>query len=232
MPIPKPVCTAESPRSRFLAGFSSLDLNIILAAAKERHFAPNSVVVSQGNPANHLFLVTKGRARFFFNTQDGKKVILLWLTPGEIVGGAALLATSASYLVSTETVRDSSMLVWDRATLRNLAGRFPLLLENALLVAHDYLAWYVADHTALIGQTARQRLAGVLVCLARTIGEEVSEGFEFDATNEELASAANVTSFTASRLLSDWQNKGAIIKQRGKILLCSRNNLLLDALPE
>jgi CRP/FNR family transcriptional regulator, nitrogen oxide reductase regulator len=166
MPIPKPVCTAEAPRSRFLAGFSSLDLKIILAAAKERHFTANSVVVSQGNAASHLFLVTKGRARFFFNTQDGNKVILFWLTPGEIFGGAALLATSASYLVSTETVKDSSMLVWDRVTLRSLASRFPLLLENATLIAHDYLAWYVADHVALIGQTARQRLARVLVCLA------------------------------------------------------------------
>lgn len=124
------------------------------------------------------------------------------------------------------------MLVWDRVTLRSLASRFPLLLENATLIAHDYLAWYVADHVALIGQTARQRLARVLVCLAQTIGEKVSEGFEFDATNEELASAANVTSFTASRLLSEWQNNGAIVKQRGKVLLCSGDRLRFDLIPE
>src|SRR2546429_8356690 len=83
------------------------------------------------------------------------------------------------------------MLVWDRGTLRNLAGYYPRLLENALLIAYDYLAWYVADHVALISHTARQRLASVLVGLARTIGKRVSDGFEFDAKNEELASAAN-----------------------------------------
>jgi CRP/FNR family transcriptional regulator, nitrogen oxide reductase regulator len=232
MPIPKPVCITEGPRSRFLTGFSPLDLKIILAAAKERQIASNSLVVSQGNPANHLFLLTKGRARFFFNTQDGDKVILLWLTPGDVFGNAALLLTPTSYLVSTETLKDSSMLVWDRATLRNLASRFPLLVENALLIANDYLAWYVAGHVALIGQTARQRLARVLVCLAQTIGDKVSEGFEFDATNEELASAANVTSFTASRLLSEWQGAGAIVKQRGKVLLCSPERLLFDTSKE
>src|SRR5256885_12937395 len=59
--------------------------------------------------------------------------------------------------------KDCSMLVWDRATLRNLAGRYPRLLENGLLIAYDYLAWYVADHVALTSHTARQRLAGVLV---------------------------------------------------------------------
>jgi CRP-like cAMP-binding protein len=230
MPLSKPAAVTANLRSRFLEGFSPLDLNVILAAAKQRHFTSNSVVVNQGNPADHLFLLTKGRARFFFNTQDGKKVILLWLTPGEIFGGAAFLSSPSLYLVSTETLKDSSMLVWDRAALRNLAGRYPRLLENTLLIAYDYLAWYVADHVALTSHTARQRLAGVLVCLAETIGEKVSDGFEFDATNEELAGAANVTAFTASRLLSEWQNNGAVLKHRGKVLLRSPERLLLHTI--
>jgi CRP-like cAMP-binding protein len=230
MSLSKPAIATANLKSRFLEGLSRLDLNVILAAAKQRHFASNSVVVNQGNPADHLFLLTRGRARFFFNTQEGKKVILLWLTPGEIFGGAALLSTPSLYLVSTETLKDCSMLVWDRAILRNLAGRYPRLLENALLIAYDYLAWYVADHVALTSHTARQRLAGVLVCLAQTIGEKVSDGFEFDATNEELAAAANVTPFTASRLLSKWQDNRAVLKHRGKVLLRSPERLLLDTI--
>ena len=227
MPVLKPATAPVNLKSRFLGGLSPLDLKVILAAARPRQFTSNSVVANQGNPADHLFLLTKGRARFFFNTQEGKKVILLWLTPGEVFGASALLSTPSWYLVSTETLKDSSMLVWDRATLRNLAGRYPRLLENALLIAYDYLAWYVADHVALVSHTARQRLANLLVCLAQTIGEEVSSGFEFDATNEELAAAANVTAFTASRLLSEWQNKGAVLKNRGKVLLRSPERLLL-----
>ena len=227
MVIAKPVTVDTSLKPRFLTGFSPLELRVILAAARQRHFAPNSVVVNQGTLAGHLFLLTKGRARFFFNTPEGKKVILRWLTPGEIFGATALLSTHSSYLVSTETLIDTSLLAWDRATLRNLADRYPRLLENALLIAYDYLGWYAADHVALIGQTARQRLANVIVCLARTIGEKVSGGFEFDATNEELAAAANVTAFTASRLLSEWQNNGAVLKHRGKVLLRSPERLFL-----
>jgi CRP-like cAMP-binding protein len=230
MPFSEPATAATNVRSRFLDGFSPLDLKVILGAAKQRHFLSNSVIVNQGNPADHLFLLIKGRARFFFNTQEGKKVILLWLTPGEVFGGAALLSSPSSYLISTETLKDSSMLVWDRATLRNLAARYPRLLENGLLIAYDYLAWYVADHVALISHTARQRLAGVLVCLAQSIGEKVPGGFEFEATNEELAGAANVTAFTASRLLSKWQSKGAVLKRRGKVLLRSPERLFLHTI--
>ena len=213
--------------SRFLDGLVPCELKVVLAAARQRHFHARSVIVNQGHPADHLFLLTRGRARFFFNTPEGKKMILLWLTPGEIFGGMALLSIPSPYLVSTETLKDSSTLVWDRATLRNLAVRYPRLLENALLIASDYMAWYLADHAALISQTARQRLARTLVCLAETIGNKSSEGFEFDATNEELAGAANVTPFTASRLLSEWQKNRAVIKRRGKILLRSPERLFL-----
>jgi CRP-like cAMP-binding protein len=59
------------------------------------------------------------------------------------------------------------------------------------------------------------------------IGQKVPGGVEFDVTNEELASAANITPFTASRLLSEWQANNAVVKRRGKILLRSPGRLLL-----
>jgi len=214
-------------KSRFLEGIGPPDLKVILAAAKPRQFPANSIIVSQGNPADYLYLLTKGRARYFFTTEDGHKLLLLWLSPGEIFGGSALLAIPSSYLASTETVKDSHVLAWDRSTIRGLAARYPKLLENALLTASDYLAWYVAAHVALTSHSARKRLGGVVICLAELIGEKVPGGFEFDATNEELASAANITPFTASRLLSEWQRNRAVLKRRGKILLCSPEKLLL-----
>jgi len=227
MPAPEVARLCANLNSRLFDGLSPRDLKVILEAAKQRHFHANSVIVNQGHPADHLFLLRTGRARYFFNTEDGKKVVLFWLTPGDVFGGATIVSASSSYLVSTETLKDSWVVVWDRATIRSLAARYPRLLENALLIASNYLAWYLASHVALISQSARQRLARVLICLAETIGEKVADGFEFDATNEELASAANVTPFTASRLLSEWQRNRAVVKARGKILLRSPDRLFL-----
>jgi CRP-like cAMP-binding protein len=215
--------------SRFLEGIGPPGLEVILAAAKPRQFKANSVIVSQGNPADYLYLLTKGRARYFFTTEDGRKVLLFWLSPGEIIGASALLANPSLYLASAETLKDSYVLVWDRSAIRELAARYPRLLENALITASDYLAWYVAAHVALTSHSARKRLSGVVICLAELIGQKVPEGLEFDATNEELASAANITQFTASRLLSEWQRNRAVLKRRGKIILCSRDKLLLHS---
>ena len=213
-------------RPRFLEGLTPPEFNSVLTAAKHRRVPANSVVTNQDHPAEHMYLLLTGRARYFFLTPKGQKVILLWIPPGETFGGASLLATPAEYLVSAETVRNSSMLVWDRATIRSLAARYPKLVENAFSSTFYYLVAYRAAHLALISGTARERLAHVLVSLAKGIGQKVAGGVELKIRNEELANEANITLFTASRLLSEWQRDGMLLKSRGKILLPSAELLL------
>jgi CRP-like cAMP-binding protein len=211
--------------STFFDGLAIQDRKKILAAARPRRFAANSVITYQGHPADSLFLLTKGRARYFFDEHGGRHILLHWLAVGELIGGRALLAKPSSYLLGSETVRESYLLVWDRATIRGFVEQYPVLLENALGVASDYLAWYLAAHVALTCHSAEQRLAGVLDNLAGVIGQKVARGVELDVTNEELANAANLTPFTASRLLSAWQRDGAVKKSRGKIVLCQATRL-------
>ena len=206
-------------RVPLLEGLSRPDQNYILAAASCRRFSGHYVVANQGEPADRLFLLVKGSARYFFITPEGRKVYLLWLAPGEIFGGASLMPEPSDFLVSTETVKDSCMLVWERKTIRSLATRYPRLLENGLAIATDYLTWYLASHLGLLCHTARQRLAHVLVSLSNGMGRKSPQGIQLDITNEQLANTANITVFTASRLLSEWQRAGAVAKSRGRVVL-------------
>jgi CRP-like cAMP-binding protein len=99
-------------------------------------------------------------------------------------------------------------------------------MQNAFLLASEYLGWHMVDRTALTSHTARQRLAHLLISLARVIGQQVPGGIELDATNEELASASNISPFTVSRLLGELERKHAVKKRRGKILLRSLERLI------
>jgi CRP-like cAMP-binding protein len=210
---------SASWRSDFFDGLALQDRKRILAAAKLRRFATNSVITNQGHPADHLFLLTDGRARYFFDERGGRHILLHWLAPGEVIGGKTLLTNPASYLLGSETVSECILSVWDRATIRDFAAQYPVLMENALLTASDYLAWYLAAHVALTCHSAEQRLAGVLNSLAAVIGQKAPGGVELDVTNEELANTANGTTFTASRLLGAWQRRSVVKKSRGNILL-------------
>jgi len=212
--------------SRFLEGLAKPERESILHAARLQRFYANSVVTNQGQRADNLFLLTKGRGRFFFITEEGQKLILLWLPPGEIFGVRALLPVPSAYLASAEAVKESWALMWDRNTIRGLAARYPRLLDNVLSIASEYLAEHMESYIALTRHNARQRLVHVLTTIAPSIGRKVSDGVELDVTNEELANTANVTLFTASRLLSEWQRNGDVLKSRGKLLLRCPERLL------
>ena len=213
-------------KPRFLEGVDAPDIKTILAAATRQRFLANSVIVNQGYPAGHLFLLLTGRARRFVLMENGQKIDLLRVPPGDVFGEAAMLARRVNYLVSTEATANSSTLVWSRSTIRSLSERYPRLLENALLNSFDYLAAYRAAHASLICNSAPQRLAQVLANLVYGIGQRVPGGVELDVRNEELANEANISVFTASRLLSAWEREGILVKRRGKVLLRYPEKLL------
>jgi len=217
---------ADPLKIRLLEGLSREERMVVLGAATNRQLSRHTVVTNQEERANHLFLLLKGSARYFFIAPGGQKIYLLWLGSGEIFGGAALLPEPSLYLVGTEIVKDSWVLVWQRNTIRTLVAQYPKLLENGLTIANDYLTWYLASHLSLVCHTARQRLANVLVSLSSGIGRKRPEGVDLEITNEQLANTANITLFTASRLMSEWQRSGALAKTRGKVLLRHPEQLL------
>ena len=133
----------------------------------------------------------------------------------------------AQFIVSTEVTNASTALVWQREEIHTLSAQIPRLLENGLAIACDYLVWYLATHLSLTSDSARERLADVLVSLSRGIGQKRATGISLEITNEQLANTANISLFTVSRLLSEWQRNGAVVKSRGKILI-RRSERLFD----
>jgi len=227
MPQAHGLVSTAHPKYKLLEGLSPRDQELVISAATIRRFAANTIVTRQGTPADRVYLLLSGCVRFYYTSPDGRKFLLIWVAPGEFFGGVALMAKPGSYFMSCETVKESKVLVWDRAKFRGFIEKFPQIMDNALTAAGEYVAWYMTAHVALSCHTARERLARVLLGLARGIGEKVSGGIEIDVTNEDLANAANITPYTASRLMSEWQKNRTLVKRRGKVLLRSPERLIL-----
>jgi CRP-like cAMP-binding protein len=214
---------------RFLAGLQKAELDSILSVAKHRKFRASSVIINEEDPAERLYLLTSGKGRHFVITGTGRKILLPWLAVGHIFGVAAILSTQTQYLVCTEVLSDSCAVVWERQTIRELAAKFPALLDNALSISvREGFAWSIAAHVSLSSDDARGRLAHLLVVLSSAIGRVTQDGIEVRALNEDLADGANLTPFTVSRCLSDWERAGILKKRRG-ILLLRKPELLLAA---
>ncbi len=215
---------------KLLEGLTPHELADVLGAATLRRFGAQSLLAREGEPADKVFLILEGRARTFTTTPKGEKILMLWIPPGDPSGGRAFLSHGpVEYLLSTETVTDSSALVWERRAILALAKRYPRLLENALLLASDYLTAYRDLYVAANYDTARRRVAWVLEKLAQGMGQQVAEGIELTVSNEDIANEANVTIFTVSRLLSEWQRRGLLVKGRGRVVVRSLEGLVRSA---
>jgi len=64
--------------SRFLRAIPSVDVKSILAVATPRRYLAGTVIVNQGLPADYWFLLTHGRGQYFFISQGGRKIPLMW----------------------------------------------------------------------------------------------------------------------------------------------------------
>jgi CRP-like cAMP-binding protein len=206
-------------KPKLLEGLSSTEIDSILAAATWKRLAANSLITREGDAAERLFLILDGFARFYTMSPQGKKVIIMWIRPGELIGGAVFLSKPQEYVLSAEAARKSSALVWDRTVIRSLAMKSPRLIENVLMLTLDYIVQYRILYVTTSCQSASQRVAQVLGYLTRDIGQKVRGGVELYIRNEELAHEANVTIFTVSRLMGEWERKGFLKKGRGKVLL-------------
>jgi CRP-like cAMP-binding protein len=157
---------------RILSGLSEAELSSVLSVAKHRQFRASSVIINEEDPAERFFLLTSGHGRQFVITSEGRKIVLQWLTAGQVFGGAAILSTQFQYLASTELVSDGCAWAWDRRTIRELVSRYPVLLDNILSIAvTENLAWSTAANVSLSSDDAQGRVAHLLLSLASAIGK-------------------------------------------------------------
>jgi CRP/FNR family transcriptional regulator, nitrogen oxide reductase regulator len=221
-----PLQHENSPPPTLLSGLTSPQHEMALQRAERRNFAANEVIAHAGKPATRLFQLTKGTAKLYRVTKNGIEVLLWWLAPEDVFGVGALLARPWHYIGTAQAVEDCEVLAWSRDKIRPLSAIYEIMTANALHIAMNALAEYTDRVVESTGETAEQRLARTLVHVARRTGKVRPEGVDVTVTNEDLGSLANISMFTASRLMQKWEREGVIEKTRGKIRIFSPEHLL------
>jgi CRP-like cAMP-binding protein len=214
--------------SKIFAGVSQNGIAEILAAAQLRKVPAKQVIFTAGEKATHLFVLQKGRGRYFRLSRAGDEVVLQFLAQGDTFGIGALLEKPYPYIGSAEAISDVEVLVWEHATVQQFTLLYPQLSDNAIRIVLQYLKRYVDRHVALVTKAADQRLADTLLSLGYREGRTHPAGVQVDVTNSQLGALADISSFSTSRLLSGWERKGIVSKCRGKVLIHSPEALVVD----
>jgi CRP-like cAMP-binding protein len=206
-------------KTNFLAGLDQREVNSVVSVAKRQQSPAKRQLLSAGQPATHLFMLTRGRIRYYKTTKSGDEIVLYMLANGDVFGLGTLLRQPTNYMGNAEAISDCDLLVWEHASIRTQAISHPQLAENALRIVLQYLRSYVDRHIGIVNTNAQHRLALTLLDLGHRTGRVLPTGVEIEATNEQLGGLADISRFTASRLLKEWERSGAISKVREKVVI-------------
>jgi CRP/FNR family transcriptional regulator, nitrogen oxide reductase regulator len=214
----KPSAVADLGKARLFQGLTRPEMERLAKAAQRLEVKPRSTLCICGEQAARLFLLVRGNVKYSRPTADGKEILLVWLSAGQTFGLGTILTAPPPYIATAHSLTHCELLVWQRSEIRQFSRDCPRLAINALAIALNHMAVWTSRHSGLLEQSAEQRLAAVLLDLANRAGEiQPSGGVQVRVNNEQLASLADTSLFTASRTMAAWQRRGLIRKSREQV---------------
>lgn len=114
----------------FFEGFSDAELRRVSALSDEVRVHAGSVLVDQGDPGSHCFVIVDGTASVYVRGEH-----VAGLGPGSMVGEMALVdhrPRSATVVADTEL----DLLRFDAAAFRHLLDEMPKASERVMTLLH------------------------------------------------------------------------------------------------
>ena len=190
-------------------------LRSLLTIARRRTFARNEVVFHDGDPADSLHLISKGRFSVRIATPLGDTVTLSVRGPGDAFGELALLGR--------ERVRSATVSALEPAETHSVYRDDFERLRREHPPVNDVLIGILADR---LRRLSEQVVEAFYVPADRRVIRRVCELAEMYAhgdaetvvplTQEEIAELAGTSRATVNRVLREAERKGTVELRRGR----------------
>jgi CRP-like cAMP-binding protein len=219
---------ADTP---LFAGLEPGNLDEILCEARSVRYPKGAAVFEQGADADSFFVLLHGHLRVEKTTPQGHQIVVRYVSPGEIFGVAQALAMQ-HYPATAVAAVDSIALCWPSSAWPRLTAKFPTLAAAALQTVGRRLQDTQTRVLEMSGEQVEQRIAHVLLRLAKQAGRKTAAGVEIDfpISRQDVAEMTGTTLHTVSRILSAWEQRGLVEGGRQRIVL--RNPHALFGLAE
>lgn len=109
----------ELHQFKIFAELDVAELEAIAGVSDVQQFEPGEELITEGRPADKLYLFLKGRAAVEVQLPEGDQVLIDELGPGELIGWGAVMEPHV-YTATAWTVEPSELIVVDGARLREL----------------------------------------------------------------------------------------------------------------
>jgi CRP-like cAMP-binding protein len=194
--------------------FSSLnekEFAFLSARVVQRKFRAGELIFGEGEPCVGLYVIEAGSVRIFKSSAGGREQVL------SIDGAGGSIAElpvfdGGNYPASAQAITATTLLFFSKQDFHSLCIQHPEVALKVLRVVGGRLRRLVGIVEELSFTTVRNRLAALLVRLAKSGGVRSRKGVEFilPVNNNELAAQIGTVRELVSRNLSRLQSEGLI----------------------
>jgi len=174
-----------------------------------RKYATGQAIFSQGDPADAVFYVRKGKVKITVVSDQGKEVVVAMLGRNEFFGEGCL-AGQTKRISTAYAISESNISRLDKVTIQRAIGENPAFSE--LFIAH-LLSRAVRTEADLIDQlfnSSEKRLARLLLLLANFGKEGEPEPIIAKISQETLAQMVGTTRARVSFFMNRFRKLGFI----------------------
>ena len=204
-------------------GLSSDQLVKVASLAAVRQYPARGVVVCQGEPANALFAIMRGRLKVVSSSPDGRDTVLGIMGQGEVFGEIALLDGGTRSATCT-AIEPCELMAIDRAPFQELLEQSPGIAVNLLHVLSARLRRLSQRSEDAAFLDVPSRLARSLLDLATRFGERPHGSttgvlIALKLSQQELGDLVGATRESVNKHLSDWNRQGILEMNHGRMII-------------
>ena len=188
-----------------------------------RRFSSGQVIFHHGDPGGLLYIISQGKVKISYSTQDGQEALLAILGAGDFFGELALLddsprSATAEALESTET------LTLHREDFRHYLIANPDFAMHVLQTMAKHIRRLNSQLSDIFFLDLPGRLARTLLRLADEHGKDVDGCILIDLalTQTDLAEMTGATRVSINKTLGRFRRSGWVKTNGRRFTICDR----------
>ncbi|MEW6266927.1 MAG: Crp/Fnr family transcriptional regulator [Thermodesulfobacteriota bacterium] len=176
-------------------------------------------VFHEGDRADHLHMVDRGRVKMTKARPDGRGLTAVIAVRGYTLNAVTLFGSRIRFL-SAQAMEDSLLMCLPAEHFLSFVQRHPTVAVGIITVLAKIVESSYERMVDMVGECVEQRLLNVLNMLRHRFGDSLC------FTNTELADMAGTTTETTIRVVSRLRELGIIDTRRGEVRILDRSRLM------
>ena len=186
---------------------------------------------TEGDPASAVFVVTEGKVKLFKTSEDGKEIVLGFLSPHSLFGEEILFNDSVRTL-SAQALERTKLCACFKSDFEALVAQNSAISIKVIRMLGDKLNRMAEQLADMAVYDTQNQVARTLARLAREHGESTEYGIRlnFRLTHDDLGALVGASRVMVTNVLKSLRSAGVVLddKDRRFIVSCQYLSELVD----